>query len=259
MAEQTLTMDETTPESGQFTEEEMDSLKVGQEMENQQQLAGKYATTEELEKGYIELEKKLGESQSEESTEPTEAEVDEQPVDEAPPPPVNSPEVLEKLWNEIDGGFSEDTLKQLAKTNQGTLARAYLELRLQQQNQQAPELSDGEVSSLKDSVGGEETYEQMMAWAGDNLTEEEQNMYDEVVDSGNATACYFAIQNLLARYKDNIGVDGSLIAGRAPSNSANTYRSQAELVQAMADPRYDNDPAYRRDVMQKLDRSEVNF
>ena len=33
-----------------------------------------------------------------------------------------------------------------------------------------------------------------------------------------------------------------------------------EVVAAMGDPRYDEDPAYRRDIMEKLDRSpNVNF
>ena len=74
---QTLTMDESNPESGQFTEEEMDSLKVGEEMAEAEdnRLAGKYENAQELEKAYIELEKKLGDK-SEESSEP-EAEAEE--------------------------------------------------------------------------------------------------------------------------------------------------------------------------------------
>ena len=31
------------------------------------------------------------------------------------------------------------------------------------------------------------------------------------------------------------------------------------LVRAMNDPRYDNDPAYRQDVIEKLDRSDLEF
>ena len=61
--EQTLTMDETTPESGQFSEEEMDSLKVGEEMYREQDdmILGKYKNADELAKAHVELEKKLGE------------------------------------------------------------------------------------------------------------------------------------------------------------------------------------------------------
>ena len=47
-----------------------------------------------------------------------------------------------------------------------------------------------------------------------------------------------------------------MVTGKAPVNTKDVYRSQAELVRAMSDPRYDNDPAYRQDVMQKLEQSD---
>ena len=61
------------------------------------------------------------------------------------------------------------------------------------------------------------------------------------------------------KYENAVGVEGQLITGKAPSASTDTFRSQAELVAAMGDPRYDNDPAYRQDVISKLDRSKINF
>ena len=71
MAE-TLTVD-TTPQTetlgDNLTPDEQASLKVGEEMMNQQEqlLAGKYKDAEALEKAYVELSKKLGEK-SEEDT-----------------------------------------------------------------------------------------------------------------------------------------------------------------------------------------------
>ena len=50
-----------------------------------------------------------------------------------------------------------------------------------------------------------------------------------------------------------------MLTGNAPKTSGQQFRSQAEVVQAMQDPRYDNDPAYRADVMEKLSRSDVKF
>ena len=82
--EQTLTMDETTPESGRFSEEEMDSLRVGEEMEQQELLAGKYENAQELEKAYIELESKLGDKDKDEVTETEETEeVSDEPYDKS--------------------------------------------------------------------------------------------------------------------------------------------------------------------------------
>ena len=55
-----------------------------------------------------------------------------------------------------------------------------------------------------------------------------------------------------------MGQEGELLQGK-PAASQDTYRSQAELIQAMNDPRYENDPAYRQDVLDKLDRSDLQF
>ena len=50
-----------------------------------------------------------------------------------------------------------------------------------------------------------------------------------------------------------------MLQGRAPSSAGETFRYQAEHVAAMGDPRYDNDPAYRADVVDKLNNSDLNF
>ena len=47
-----------------------------------------------------------------------------------------------------------------------------------------------------------------------------------------------------------------MVTGKAPVQEKDVYRSQAELVAAMSDRRYDNDPAYRQDVIAKLERSD---
>ena len=57
-----------------------------------------------------------------------------------------------------------------------------------------------------------------------------------------------ALQALYYRYTDSMGQDGDLLQGK-PAQAQSTFRSQAELIEAMNDPRYDNDPAYRQDVL----------
>ena len=54
---------DTVTTSENLTQDEQESLQVGEEMQNQQEqmLAGKYKNAQELENAYIELEKKLGE------------------------------------------------------------------------------------------------------------------------------------------------------------------------------------------------------
>ena len=83
--------------------------------------------------------------------------------------------------------------------------------------------------------------------------------FDNLVDTGNVDAIRLAVQGLKAQYDNVNGYEGRMLQGKAPQSSNDVFRSQAELVRAMSDPRYDSDPAYRADVIEKLERSDVNF
>ena len=68
MAE-TLTYDPTPADNPELSPEEQDSLQVGEKLAEQEQelLAGNFQNAEELEKAYVELQKKFGEKGSEDS------------------------------------------------------------------------------------------------------------------------------------------------------------------------------------------------
>lgn len=241
---------------GELNADEQDSLQVGEQMQQDQEqmLAGKYKNAQELESAYLELQKKLGESNTtEESTEET---VEEQVEEQEEGPDAS---LLDRLWEESKGEFSEETLKELAEAKPGDLAKMYLEYRNEMQSNEPRQLTEQDVQGLKGVVGGEENYDNMVQWASQNMSEDEVTLYDEVMDSGNPAAAYFAVQALAYKYQDSIGVEGNLIQGKAPSNNQNVFRSQAELVEAMNDPRYSRDPAYRQEIMQKLERSDIDF
>ena len=99
----------------------------------------------------------------------------------------------------------------------------------------------------------------MLKWASTNFDEAEIDRYDKVMESGNPDAAYFAVQALAAKYNDGVGVDGQLLTGKPAKAQGDEFRSQAEVVRAMSDPRYDRDPAYRQDVYDKLERSNLQF
>ena len=120
-------------------------------------------------------------------------------------------------------------------------------------------LSEAQAQELMDSVGGEKAYKSMLEWAGDNFAKEEVEMYDSVMESGNPNAIFFAVQALNARYNDAVGTDGQLLTGRGAQNVDDSFKSQAELVRAMNDPRYERDPAYRQELMRRLENSDVQF
>ena len=241
------------PPAGQpaCCEEERESIKVGEALEEQQNglLAGKFQDAEALEKAYIELQGKLGKP-SEEQTE----EVEEEKTEE------ETSSLLDQLWEQATKDeFSDDTIAALRESSPDDLARMYLEYRngveTSQRESEPTVLTEDQVEGLKNVVGGQENYDQMITWAGNNLADGDINMFDHVMDKGDPAACFFAIQALQYRFQEGTGYDGQMITGKPAANKADVYRSQAELVAAQGDPRYENDPAYRNDVMEKLMRS----
>lgn len=122
------------------------------------------------------------------------------------------------------------------------------------------QLSEEQANQLFEMVGGEKAYKSMIDWAGQNFTKEEVQMYDSVMGKGDPNAIFFAVQALNSKYTDAVGNDGQLLTGqRSAAQQDAQFRSQQELVQAMNDPRYDKDPAYRSDVMTKLENSDLGF
>jgi hypothetical protein len=229
---------------------------IGEQLEQEQEslLAGKYKSAQDLEKAYIELQRKLGsrgdEEGSDESQDETTEDEPEEDIDYS---------FLNRLAEEADNGeFSDETMQALENMSASDIADMFLAYRQESPQQETYQLSSEDISSMKGIVGGEDQYDQMIAWASQNLSQEEIAVYDAVMDKGDPQAIFFAIQALNYRFNDSVGVDGRLLTGSAPQ-TMDVFRSQAEVVRAMSDPRYDNDPAYRQDVFAKLERSDLNF
>lgn len=245
---------ETVTTAENLTESEQESLKVGEEMEAQQEqlLAGKYKDASDLEKAYLELQGKLGEK-SDEVSEETETETEEEATESAA-------NILDDIWNEGQSDkVSKETFEKLQKMDPVDVAKMAMEARSKAQQPQAKEFSDQDVEQIHGLVGGSENYNNMMSWAQQNVAEQEVNMYDAVMEMGNPMAAYFAVQALALKYQDQSGRDGQLLTGKAPKSTGDSFKSQAELIKAMEDSRYNDDPAYRQEVQAKLERSNVNF
>jgi len=249
----TMTYDPTEVQEGELSEDEKDSLAVGEKLEEQSQelLAGKFKDAEALESAYVELQKKLG-GKEEEAPEP-EAKTEEEPKEEEQP--EIDGKFLDTLWDEANSEWTKETLDTLADMNPRDIAQMHLNYRNENKSETAV-MVDADVDALKSMTGGDEGYQSMMKWAQDSLSEQEITMYDKTMEKGDPISCFYAVQSLAFRMRDNLGSDGILLTGKAPkADKAASYRSQAEVVRAMSDPRYDKDPAYRQDVAAKLENS----
>ena len=242
--------------------DEQDSLKVGETMQEAQDnlLAGKYKNAQDLEQGYIELQKKLGEGEAEEPVAEGEEGEEEYEGEEG----EEDGSILDELWEyEINNEeFHEDAVAELQQMDPVDLANLHIEYRKQveEEGAGAKDFTEAEMTELKGVVGGDENYQNMLQWAGANLNQQEIDMFDAVMQRGDALGAFFAIRSLAYRYNDAAGYEGKMLTGNAPKTSGSQYRSQQEVIQAMSDPRYESDPAYRKDVMDKLTRSpNVSF
>jgi len=248
--------------------DEQDSLKVGEAMVEAQDelLAGKYKDAQELEKAYVELQKKLGDKGTKDSSEAGDSEDYEE--DESEEGYENEDEadvdtsqdgILDQLWEEANkDDYSDETLEALAKLDSVDIADMHLRYR-QQVEQSRPQITEAQANDLKGVAGGEQQYGEMLQWAKDNLNPQEVQMFDTVIERGDPLAAFFAVRSLAYRYQDSLGREGTMVTGTAPRGDGSQFQSQAEVVEAMSDPRYDRDPAFRQKIMKKLERSDINF
>ena len=254
-----------------LTPDEQDSLQVGEQIQEQQEqlLAGKYKDAADLEKAYIELQKKLGEDGKEEKTE-TEAETESEEVlpeeseegSKEPSPAVALVTEASEEYYANDGKLSEETIEKFASMSSKDLVNAYMDIvKNNPQDQAAPaqDISDADINTIKNSVGGDQQYDNIVKWAGANLDDKATEAFDNVISSGNVQMIRLAVAGLKAQFDEANGYEGRMLTGKAAKTSSDVFRSQPELVAAMSDPRYENDPAYRQDVMEKLDRSDMSF
>ena len=243
----------------QLTPEEQDSMKVGEALEQQQEtlLAGKYKNAEELEKAYVELQKKLGDDKETEQAS-AEDKAEDKPQFSEGASLINS---ASEEYYANGNKLSDETMAKFSSMSTQDLIKAYMEVQATQPQQAAPpaEITQDQINQIKNSAGGEKAYANIVNWAKSNLPKSSIDAFDEVVNTGSVQAIQLAVAGLKTEYNNANGVEGRMVTGKTAPDRGDVFRSQAELVRAMNDARYDSDPAYRQDVIEKLDRSDLEF
>lgn len=227
----------------------------------EEKLAG-FKSVEELERAYKELSDKL-KGQSEEKPEEDKAKDETKNEDVKLPESREDAEKLLEQKGNLDiksfeneyvsnGSLSEDSYAKLEKAG---ITRSMVD----QYIQSSKIISDNMVKTLKDSVGGEETYAQMTEWAKENLSQQELKDYNDIMFSGNIKLIKMAVQNLHMRHVEAVGKRPSVnVSGKASAYGGSHeqgFRSSAEMVSAMRDPRYGKDPAYTREIERRVGMS----
>ncbi len=222
-------------------------------------LPEKFESPEDLAKAYSELEKQFTQRAQAETKKTEAKKADTQQADEAQTDDDAVNEIVESaglnmsdLTTEYEqsGQLSEDSYEKLAEAG---ISREYVDGYIRGQEALAVQYQ-GEVFNI---AGGQQAYTEMIQWAAQNLSTDEINAFNTSVNSGNLEQAKLSVQGLLARYTEAEGNEPKLVKGVATGDAGSVFRSTAELVAAMKDPKYKNDPAYRQDVIDKLGRSSI--
>ena len=169
-----ITLNPYEQAEGEFSAEELDSLQVGEQLAEQEQqlLAGKYKSAEELERGYLELQKRLsGKEDPEVETQEEEPEQEE----------ASDEEGLDLYGTIMEsyrtGEWDPEVVNKVEGMNPVDVANMFLE---KGGATQTPQATSDDIAQIQESVGGDTEYQNMIQWASQNLSEQEVAMYDAV-------------------------------------------------------------------------------
>ena len=262
MTSSQVNVSETPP----MSQQDLETLAKNETDENGL-ILGKFKSVEDLAASYKELEGKLGQvteedqPQSEEETETTDSEFNAEEyygdglasvLEEVG---IDPQEISERFYN--DDGISEDDYAKLGEAGfSRQIIDTYLD-GLRGGGAASEDIATSQIQGIKDSVGGDDNYSKMVAWALESLPADEVQAFNNLTETANAPAIKMAVQGLYSQYNNAMGVEPSLVSGRASSGGPTPFRSTAEVVTAMSDPRYGKDVSYTEDVQRRLGGSDV--
>ena len=234
-------------------------------------IAGKFNTAADMVNSYKELEGKLGaidqtkeepEGNAEEQTEEQETETNDSEFNAEEFYGDGLASVLEEVGidpQDISNRFAEnDEISEddYSKLSDAGFSRQIVDTYLDGLRN-AGLAGEVDAQGIKDSVGGDESYGQMVSWAIENLPAEEVQAFNKLTDTGDGPAIKLAVQGIYSQYNNAMGVEPNLYSGRAAASGPTPYRSTAEVKAAMSDPRYGKDVTYTESVYSRLEKSDV--
>lgn len=238
--EEQLAQQEAAQQNPSGQEEQPTQEETQQQQQQQEDLIlGKFKSQEDLAEAYENLEKKLGEKQPEEQPTETEAEGTQSEV-----PVSKAIQDASDAFYE-NGELTEDNFKALEENG---IPREFVEAYVKGQEASM----QSEVVEITNSIGGQENYDAMVEWASNTLPSEEIDSFDQIVSESTPEAAKMAVKGLYARFLSEGGQQPSIRQGQTSGAAVQPFQSNAQVVEAMKDKRYENDPAYREEIERRL-------
>jgi hypothetical protein len=210
-------------------------------------ILGKFKSNEDLLKAYQELEAKQGAVKPEDTQNGDE---DTQNGDDAAAAVTKAGLDFGALETEYaeHGELTADSLKKLEDAG---IPKAVVDMYIQGREALVSKLQ----STAYEIAGGEDSYGSMTQWAAANMSEAEINAFNQAVNSTDPNVIKLAVAGLKGRYEASNGSEPDLTGGDLGASSGPVFESWAQVREAMRDPKYAKDPAYRNTVEQRLARS----
>ena len=237
---------EADPKEGKETIE--DQLKEGEEEtpERPEWLDEKFESAEDLAKAYAELQKKQSSKASEKKADNKKAEAEASTVEA-------TQGAVESARSEFaeSGELSDKTFDALEANG---LPREFVEQYIAGQEAVALQQS----AAVQDSIGGAGNYEAMAEWAGENLADGDLDAFNAIVEGRSLEQARVAVKGLYAQFQAAGGTGPSLVQGSTSGDGGvKPFGSSAQVTEAMRDPRYAKDPAYREQVEKRMAVSSI--
>lgn len=208
---------------------------------------GKFKSQDDLLAAYKALEAKLG------SQQPSPKKDDQQPAqnqggEQQPQPQTGEGIDFDAMAQEItaNGDISAQSRALLKKAG---IPDAMVQSHIDNVKTQVATLQ----GAIHEAAGGKEQFEAMRQWAMTALNDTERDFLGAQASQGPEQA-KLAVGALRQRFEAVNGKLPSLVGGK-PGSGLVGFRSAAEMTTAMKDPRYKTDPAYRKDVEQRIEHA----
>lgn len=203
-------------------------------------IAGKFKSQEDLVKAYEELQKKLG-----------------QPREEAPADQLTEPQATEQPVEQ--GGFSVTAYEQEFAESGSLSDKSYSELEskgftrdqvdayIKGQQAYATSLR----SEIYNSVGGEESYTQLIRWASENVDPAAIKEYNDAVDAMDQPRIMRSLEYMNLKYGQNQPREARRLEGDSPSGGIQPYANKNDWQRDMTSRLYGKDPKFTNMVDQR--------
>ena len=206
----------------------------------------KFESPEDLAKAYNELQKK-------QSSKESKAKKDDEPATEEKEETSNNLNTsVQKATEEFSetGSLTDKTFVELEKAG---LPRSFVEAYIAGQES----ISTSQALDIQNEVGGNANYNAMSDWASENLSDGDLDGFNSIVENGSIDQAKMAVKGLYSQFISAGGQPPELAQGGTSGSSVKPFGSAAQVTEAMRDPRYSNDPAFRENVEKRLAVSNV--